>query len=175
MANNLYTTKTAALKATKADINNLNVKNLFLGGENILDIIKRATPTIKHSQDTRETVTENDLWGQWVETTADGTIIVHDDLVTNPNASNEYTWNESITKVEDNKAYVDDSFFANIQTEKIKNGDRMFVCCTNLTSFSSDLSSLVDGHYMFCECSNLTSFSSDLPSLKDGTDMFSYS
>ena len=30
--NNLYTTKTAALKATKADILNLNTKKLFLGG-----------------------------------------------------------------------------------------------------------------------------------------------
>ena len=86
--NNLYTTKTAALKATKADINKLNVKKLFLGGENILDIIKNAIPTIKHSQDTRETVTENDLWGQYIETKEDGTIIVHDDWVTNPNASN---------------------------------------------------------------------------------------
>jgi hypothetical protein len=88
MANNLYTTKTAALKATKADINNLNVKKLLLGGQNILDIIKNATPTIKHSQDTRETVTENDLWGQWVETTSDGTIIIHDDWVINADISN---------------------------------------------------------------------------------------
>jgi hypothetical protein len=148
--NNLYTTKTAALKATKADINNLNVKKLFLGGENILDIIKRATPTIKHSQDTRETVTENDLWGQYIETTSDGTIIIHDDWVTNPNGSS--AWNTSITKVEDNKAYVGeagDTFFANVQTEKIKDGNFMFNRCYYLTTFNSNLSSLTNGYGMF--------------------------
>ena len=202
MANNLYTTKTAALKATKADISKLDVKKLLLGGENILDIIKRATPTIKHSQDTRETVTENDLWGQWVETKSDGTIIVHDDWVTNPNASNRSAWNKSINKVEDNKAYVNDTLYGNIQAEKIKDGSRMFYQCNKLTSFTSDLSSLENGYYMlsycynletfssdssgsrmnlsnlteaacmFQSCNKLTSFSSDLPSLLNGEEMF---
>ena len=124
--NNLYTTRTATLKATKADINNINVKKLLLGGENILDIIKRAIPTVKHSQDTRETVTENDLWGQYIETTSDGTIIVHDDLLSNPTGSNRKAWDSSITKVEDNKAYISSGFHANIQTEKLKDGTYMF-------------------------------------------------
>ena len=144
MANNLYTTNTASLKTTIADVRKINVKKLFLEGENILDIIKRATPTIKHAQDTRETVTENDFWGQWVETTSDGTIIVHDDWVTNPNAST--AWNTSITEVDKNKAYTSSGFYANIQTERIKDGDDMFNFCSNLTSFYSDLSSLTDGY-----------------------------
>jgi len=125
MATN-FITNTASLKTTIADIRKLNVKKLVLGGENILDIIKNATPTIKHSQDTRETVTENDLWGQYIETKSDGTIIIHDDEVTNPNASSSTAWNSSITKVEDNKAYVGDTFFANVQTEKIKDGGSTF-------------------------------------------------
>ena len=37
--NNLYTTKTAALKATKADINKLDAKKMLLNGKNILDYI----------------------------------------------------------------------------------------------------------------------------------------
>ena len=49
----------------------------------------------------------------------------------------------------------------------------MFYGCTNLTSFSSDLSSLVGGDYMFNNCTNLTSFSSDLSSLTSGGNMFS--
>lgn len=171
MATN-YTTRTAALKATKADINNLNVKKLFLGGENILEIIKKATPTIKHSQDTRETVTENDLWGQYIETTSDGTIIVHDDWVTNPNGSS--AWNTSITKVEDNKAHTSSGFYANIQTEKIKDGSYMFSSCKNLTLFSPDLSSLTNGDSMFVGCTNLTTFSSDLPNLVNGEYMFRF-
>lgn len=161
------------LSATYADVRRLDAKKINLKGKNILDYIKESTPAVKHSQDTRETVTENDLWGQWVETLEDGTIIVHDDWIVNPNASDEYAWNESITKVEDNKAYIDDSLFANIQTEKIKNGNRMFVCCPNLTSFSSDLSSLTDVEYMFCDCLNLASFSSNLSSLTRGDSMFS--
>ena len=85
---------------------------MLLDGKNILEYIEGNTPNIKHAQDTRETVTENDLWGQYIETKDDGTIIVHDDWVTNPNASS--AWNTSITKVEDNKAYVNDELYGNI-------------------------------------------------------------
>ena len=170
MATNLYTTKTAALKATKADISNLNTKKIILGGENILDIIKNATPTIKHSQDTREVVTENDLWGQYIETKSDGTIIVHDDWITNPDGSND--WDTSITKIEDNKAYVNDSLYGNIQTERIKYCSYMFDTYDNLTSFTSDLSSLIGGDGMFTRCYNLTTFNSDLSNLIYGGGMF---
>ena len=183
--NNLYTTKTAALKATKADINKLNVKKLFLGEENILDIINRATPTIKHANDIRETVTENDLWGQWVETKSDGTIVVHDDAVTNPNASSSSAWFSNVKAVQDNKAYseittdadgkftgvVEDSVLANIQIERIKDGTYMFYYCKSLKFFSGDLSSLVNGDSMF-DLTSITSFSSDLSSLTNGGGMF---
>ena len=53
-------------------------------------------------------------------------------------------------------------------------GYEMFYTCTNLTSFSSDLSSLTNGNSMFQYCSNLTSFSSDLSSLTNGSAMFQY-
>ena len=173
MATKNYTTKTASLRATNADVRKLDVKKINLKGKNILEYIEDAIPTIKHSQDTRETVTENDLWGQYIETKSDGTIIVHDDLVTNPNGSK--TWNSSITKVEDNKAYIGeagDSFFANIQTEKIKDGNNMFTYCPQLTTFTSDLSSLTNGYGMFNSCSSLTTFTSDLSSLTNGSGMF---
>ena len=63
------------LSSAYADVRKLDVKKINLKGKNILEYIKDATPTIKHSQDTRETVTEDDLWGQYIETKADGTII----------------------------------------------------------------------------------------------------
>ena len=170
MSNNFYTTKTAALKATTADIRNLNAQEIKLKGKNILDYIEESTPTVKHSQDTRETVTENDLWGQWIETTEDGTIIVHDDVV-NPNGSSS-AWNINITKVENNKAYVNETLYGNIQTDKIKNGQAMFRAGRKLTSFDSDLSNLTSGKYMFTFCNNLQSFVSDLTNLKDGDSMF---
>jgi hypothetical protein len=43
---------------------------------------------------------------------------------------------------------------------------------TNLSSFSSDVSSLVNGERMFNSCSSLTSFNSDLGVLKSGYYMF---
>ena len=49
----------------------------------------------------------------------------------------------------------------------------MFSFCTNLESFSSDLSSLTNGEWMFLGCSKLTSFDSDLSSLTNGHNMFS--
>ena len=199
MATN-FITNTASLKTTVADVRKLNAKKIFLGGEDILDLINSSssTPTIKHANDTRETVTENDIWGPWIETMSDGTIIVHDDEVINPNASSSSAWNTSITKVKDNKAYIGDEFYANIQTENIKNGSNMFRGCTNFTevasgdmnlqnltngssmfyncanlsSFNYNTSNLTNGFQMFYNCANLTSFSSDLSSLTDSNSMF---
>lgn len=112
MANDLYTTKTAALKATFVDARVIDAKKIKIKGQDILEKIEGASKTTKHANDTRETITENDLWGQWIETT-DDEIIVHDDWVVNPNGRWD-SWNESITKVEDNKAYVGDTLYGNI-------------------------------------------------------------
>ena len=133
-----YNTRTASLKATIADIRKLDAKKIFLDNKNILEYIEESTPTITHSKDTRETVYENDLWGQWVETKDDGTIVVHDDYLSNPNDSS--VWLSNVKAVQDNKAYseittdadgkftgvVEDSVLANIQTEMIKDGSKMF-------------------------------------------------
>ena len=48
----------------------------------------------------------------------------------------------------------------------------MFGNCSNLASFTSDLSSLTDGTVMFQHCDKLTTFNSDLSSLTDGISMF---
>ena len=62
MANNLYTTKTAALKATKADINKLDAKKLLLNGKNILDYISDSE---FDSYDTRDPQLKNDELDIW--------------------------------------------------------------------------------------------------------------
>ena len=115
-------------------------------------------------------VTANDLWGTTATMDANGVVTIAHDWVTNPNGTN--AWNTSITKVEDNKAYVGDTMWANVQTERIKDGSSMFYNCDALTAFSSDVSSLVDGSGMFQECSQLTTFFSNLSSLVDGVSMF---
>ena len=178
-----YTTETAALKATVGKFRKLDADKLTIKGQDISELIGTCggnggsgSVTIKHAQDTRETVTENDLWGQWVETKADGTVIIHDKDINNPNKPQNvsykhgnYTWNMQITKVQDNKAYIGNDFQANIQTGKIKDGGYMFY--TELSSFDSNLDSLVNGDRMFSE-SKLTKFEIDMPSLTNGTNMF---
>ena len=185
MAIKTYTTKTASLRVTNADIRNLDVKKINLDGKNILEYIKESVPTIKHSQDTRETVYEDDLWGQWVETKDDGTVVVHDDYLSNPNSSSTSAWLSNVKAVQDNKAYseittdsegnftgvVEDSVIANIQTERIKDGNYIFYW-SPITSFNGDLSSLVNGEDMFSD-SPLESFSGDLSNLVNGSGMFS--
>ena len=56
----------------------------------------------------------------------------------------------------------------------LTNGKNMFSGCSNLTSFNGDLSNLTDGSGMFYDCSNLASFNGDLSSLTNGTQMFYY-
>ena len=160
-----HTNVIASLKTTNIDTRLLNVsKSLKVNNKDV------AT-SVKHPNDTREVITENDLWGSWAEI-KDGEIIFHDDEVTNPNIDGPVAWNTSITKVEENKAYIDDILYANVQTEKLNEADDMFAQCSNLTVFTSDLSSLISGRGMFSNCSNLSSFDSDLSSLTNGTSMF---
>ena len=178
----IYTTNTASLKATTANIRMLNTKTIDakkikVDGKNLIELIGENSggiKVLKHAKDTRETVTENDLWGQYIETLEDGTAIVHDDEVVNPNKDKfeNNSWNIKITKVEDNKTYIEDEFYANIQTEKIKDGTKMFNYCSSLSEFDSDLSSLTDGYWMFRNCEALTTFTSDLSSLANGYGMF---
>ena len=56
----------------------------------------------------------------------------------------------------------------------LTDGYEMFTYCSNLTTFSSDLSSLIECKGMFYNCYNLTTFSSDLSSLTNGISMFYY-
>ena len=70
-------------------------------------------------------------------------------------------WNQSLEKLD--YAYLG---------EKGGCGQGMFYNCSNLTTFTSDLSSLTDGSFMFSYCSNITTFTSDLSSLTNGYQMF---
>ena len=162
MATNNYTTKTAALKATIADVSKINTKKLKVNGK---DVVLGA----KHPEDTREVITENDLWGSWVEI-KDGEIIFHDDEVTNPNINS--TWNENITKVEKNKAFIGDDFYCNIQTEKIIEASGFFMNSQAITSFDSDLSSVKGFIMCFSNCTNLISFNGSLRSLEQSRMCF---
>jgi hypothetical protein len=175
MATNNYTTTTAALKATKADVRNLNASAVKVKGKDVVI-------GVKHHKDTRETVTENDLWGQWTEV-KNGEVVVHEDYIVNPGSaevdketdsgSSEAVWDINIVKVQDNKAYTyNDAFWANVQTERLINAAYMFTNVGSLQTFDSDMPALVDGYSMFNNATSLTTFSADLSSLEDGSFMF---
>ena len=115
-------------------------------------------------------VTADDLWGTTATMDADGVITIDRKYLSNPNVSE--AWDSSITKVEDNKAYVGDTLYGNIQTDMIKDGSYMFHNSSQFTSFNGGLSNLTNGAYMFNNCQNLTTFSSDLSNLTDGHSMF---
>ena len=164
MSDNFYTTTTAALKATTADIRNLNAQQIKLNGEPIPSKVLDGRG---------EFVTEQDLWGTSVTTDENGVVQVSHKYLSNPNGTN--AWNSSVISVKDNKAYTSTDAsgepLCNIQTEMIKDGSYMF-SRTSLASFSGDLSSLVNGSRMF-QNTSLTSFSGNLSSLVDGSRMFS--
>lgn len=169
-----YTQQTAALKATKIDVRNLNVKGK--------DVAKYFGQKVQTCKDTRQVITENDLWGTYVEVTDKGDVIFHDDYISNPNIgqtpSDSSAWNTEITRVQNNKAYIGDEFYCNIQTQKLNSAYDMFYNCENFTTWNSDLSSLVNGAGMFVggsgiyDDTGLTSFTGDLSSLVIGNSMF---
>ena len=161
-----YTTKTASLKATKIDARNLDAKKISIDGKNVLDYIDENETIVK---DTREAITENDLWVS--ETTKDenGAVIISHNPI--KKSTGIYSaWNRDVTKVEDNKAYIGDELYANIQTDAIVDGCAFFRT-GNIESFKSKLTSMTTGYHMFSN-SKLKTFEADTPSLTNGDSMF---
>jgi len=166
MATKNYTTKTASLRATKIDTNKIELK-----GKNILDYISENKTTILDDRGTN--VTEDDLWGTTITTDENGVVHVSHKFLSNPNGDSP--WNSEVKSINDNKAYTSTDAsgepLCNIQTEMIKDGSYMFKD-TLLTSFSGDLSNLINGDFMFNGCTFLTSFDNDLSNLTTGNSMF---
>ena len=193
MANNLYTTKTAALKATKADISKLDAKKLLLNGKNILDYISESG---FNSYDTRDPQLKNDeldIWNTEISLSDNGHIEVKPHAHSVKNRAYDYSKNEYIytyegmteiqhntlktaVKVIDNEVLGEnDEHIMYWQTDGMTNSWNIFGSSDSisspLTSFSSDLSSLTNGNSMFYN-TNLSEFTSDLSSLTDGSGMF---
>ena len=168
MATN-YTTRTAALKATKADINKLDAKKMLLNGKNILDYISDSE---FDSYDTRDPQLKNDeldVWNTGISLSEEGHIEVKPhvhSLKCNEDTNWEFVY-EGITesqvntlhravKVIDNEVLgKNDAHLMYWQTDGLTDGFEIFFE-SNLTSFSSDLSNLTSGVSMFGWCTNLT-------------------
>jgi hypothetical protein len=75
-----YTTTTAALKATTANIRNLDSKSIKLNGEQI--------PS-KVLDERGDFVTDQDLWGTTITTDENGVVHVSHKFLSNPNAGDD--------------------------------------------------------------------------------------
>jgi hypothetical protein len=173
MATN-YTTKTAALKATKADINKLDAKKMLLNGKNILDYISDSEFNNYDTRDPQLKNDELDIWNTEISLSDNGHIEVkpleHDYDTT---VSTQSIIRSAVKVIDNEVLGTDDAHLMYWQTDGLTNGGWLFNYCENLESFTSDLSSLTFGDSMFASCFQLKSFSSDLSNLTIGDSMFS--
>ena len=174
MATKNYTTKTAALRATIADVNKLETKKMSLNGKNILDYISDSE---FNSYDTRDPQLKNDeldIWNTGISLSEEGHIEVKPfEHAYNSISSTQSTTIKSAIKVIDNEVLgSNDKHLIYWQTNGLTDGYCMFQNCSKLTTFTSDLSSLTNGYGMFKYCPKLESFDSELPSMTNGYEMF---
>jgi hypothetical protein len=179
MATN-YTTKTAALKATKADINKLDAKKMLLNGKNILDYISDSE---FDSYDTRDPQLKNDeldIWNTEISLSDNGHIEVKPLTHTVDNLTDEQKniikygikiINNEVIGENDDYEMEHKMYW---QTEGLVTGSELFdgIGGARITTFESDLTNLINGQYMFSYCRHLTSFKSNLTNLLGGPYMF---
>jgi hypothetical protein len=119
-----------------------------------------------------------DIWNTEISLSDNGNIEVKPQVHSNDDdtiSSTQSTTIQSAVKVIDNEVLgTNNEHIMYWQTDGLTDGLGMFFACSNLTTFSSDLSSLTNGEGMFANCSNLSTFSSDLSSLTNGEGMFVY-
>lgn len=184
MSDNFYTTTTAALKATKADIRNLNAQEIKLKDKNILDYIKDSE---FDSYDTRDPQLKNDeldIWNTEISLSEEGHIEVKpkEHGITYDNGyvyegiteSQQNTLKTAVKVIDNEVLGADDAHLMYWQTDGLTGGNKILNNCSALTTFNSDLSSLTNGYQMFYNCSNITSFNGNLSSLTEADRMFSY-
>lgn len=146
-----YTTKTASLKATRADVQKLDAKsidakNIKLNGTNIEDLIQNSSVNI---EDGREVKTQYDIWEHAAVENEDGSVTVKNLYI--PDASG---WNDENVQENDCVSVID---------------NKVYIVRATHASFSNDFSkdNLPTEEYFYCNC--------DTSKIIDGTSLFSTS
>ena len=179
----IYTTNTASLKATIADIRKLNTKvidvnKLNVNGQDIKELIEDNKIVILDERGTLAN-DELDIWNSSVITDEDGNVIVGARVKPKEHTFNDITSAQYNTlgaafKVINNEVFTwDESHTMFWQTDGLTDAtNSVFSKRMGISVFESDLSSLTNGNAMFNNCNDLTSFKSDLSSLTKGSRMF---
>lgn len=155
MATNNYTTKTAALRATKADINKLDAKRMLLNGKNILDYISDSE---FNSYDTRDPQLKNDeldIWNTAISLSDNDHIEVKPlehtlGSITNNQKSTLYRAakiinNEVLDTDNNHLMYWQTDGLTDTSDFQVDSSRPLLGSGEYLTQFNSDLSSLTDG------------------------------
>ena len=181
----IYTTKTPSLKATIADIRNLDVKKLTINGENISTAIEEAKTTIL---DERGTLANDDIdiWNSYISKDENGNVIINKDakpkvhtmLVQDqsPEFLNAKPFLQQATSIIDNQVLdKDNNHLMFWQTSGLADSYYLHEALDwtfPIVNFESDLNSLKNGFGMFFNISTLKTFKSNLSSLVNGNGMF---
>lgn len=153
-------------------------KGLVQIASNVADGSTTAVTTAKAVKDYADTKVgdveyfgENDLISSKAEI-VDGVLKVTEKEITwtRKNHAENDAWNPNITKVVNNDAFIGTEKYATVETNNLKDGTGMFYV-SNLSEFSSDLSSLENGKYMFYD-TKLKSIVVDMPKLTEAYSMF---
>jgi len=128
MATNNYTTRTASLRATIADVRVLDAKKMNLDGKNILDYISDSE---FDSYDTRDPQLKNDeldIWNTEISLSEEGHIEVKPLSHTKTNiTSDQKNTIKTALKVIDNEVLgADDEHIMYWQTDGLTDGNSMF-------------------------------------------------
>ena len=171
-----YTTRTAALKTVTHDSNIITTNKLFVNIKtddgkvektNIIDLIKSASTKI-FLDDRGNTVTQNDLWGETVE--SDGTTIKIQNKWLSGNGYCDIHELDNVIASDNKIQDTDKEFSANVQFNKIVDGTNMFSGLSDL-SIECNFDNLEIGDNMFIN-TKLSKDNFDLPSLKHASQMY---
>ena len=179
----IYTTNTASLKATIADIRKLNTKlidvnKLNVNGQDIKELIDDNKIVILDERGTLAN-DELDIWNSSVITDEDGNVIVGARVKPKEHTFNDIT-DEQRTRFDSSFKVINNEVFDSNGNHTMfwqtggltDNCDTVFTIRNIISEFDSDLSSLTKGTTMFNGCRNLVTFNSDLSSLTKGSRMF---
>ena len=172
----IYTTKTPSLKATIADIRNLDVKKMSINGEDLSTIIKNNKTIILDERGTLAN-DELDIWNSSIKVDELNNVVVDTNVMPYMHSYQELNDEQvnaiiSASKVIDNQVFdKDNNHLMFWQTSGLTESNSLFQGKTNISVFKSDLSSLTQGAYMF-SYSPIVTVEADMSSLTVGTGMF---
>ena len=175
----IYTTKTPSLKATLADVRELDARKITMNGENIKDLWGFSNETDYPKLMKRYTLPQDEPYILWSDKGSPLFISFAEKLT---DGSEMFSYHSSIggfdislpnlTNGSRMFSYCDNLTFVHADFPKLTNADNMFLSCQRLEEFKGDLSSLQEAHTMFQNCYSMKKFEGNTSKLVAATNMF---